>query len=81
MSFYFAVKDVKPLNDYQLLITFKNQEKKIFDVKPYLKYSAFQSLKDVSIFNQVHTNGETVVWNDDIDIAPEYLYENSRKIK
>lgn len=23
----------------------------------------------------------TVVWNDDIDIAPEYLYENSRKIK
>ena len=32
--------NVKPLNDYKLLITFNNNETKIFDVKPYLKYNA-----------------------------------------
>ena len=29
---YLAIKDVKPLNDYLLLLKFENQEEKIFDV-------------------------------------------------
>lgn len=34
--------DVKPLENYLLLITFNNGEQKIFDVKPYLSYKAFE---------------------------------------
>ena len=34
--------DVKPLQDYKLLITFSNNEKKIFDVTPYLKYKQIE---------------------------------------
>ena len=44
-------------------------------MKPYLKYPMYKPLENPSIFNMAHTNGETVVWNDDIDIAPETLYE------
>ncbi len=33
--------DVKPLEDYMLLVIFENGEKKIFDVKPYLTHKAF----------------------------------------
>jgi hypothetical protein len=30
--------DVKPCPDYCLLITFNNDEKRLFDVKPYLDF-------------------------------------------
>jgi hypothetical protein len=33
---YLGVKDVKPLSDYKLLLTFENDEKRYFDVSPYL---------------------------------------------
>ncbi len=76
MSAYWTVKNVEPLSEYKILLTFEEGVKKIFDMKPYLKYPMYKALENLSVFNQAHTNGETVVWNDDIDIAPETLYEN-----
>ncbi|WP_297646586.1 DUF2442 domain-containing protein [uncultured Treponema sp.] len=76
MNSVWTVKNVKPLNGYRLLLTFEQGVKKIFDMKPYLKYPMYKPLADVSLFNSVCTNGQTAVWNDDIDIAPETLYEN-----
>ena len=29
---------------------------------------------------KAHVDGDSVVWNDDIDIAPEHLYECSKNI-
>ncbi len=40
----------------------------------------YKPLENLSIFNMAHTNGETVVWNDNIDIAPETLYEKGNQI-
>ena len=34
----------KVLKDYKLIITFSNNEKKIFDMNPYLKYPVFKFL-------------------------------------
>ncbi len=45
--------DVKPLEDYMLLVIFENGEKKIFDVKPYLTHKAFEQLNDKALFNTV----------------------------
>ena len=45
-------------------------------MKPYLNYPMYKPLEDISLFNSVSTNGQTVVWNDEIDIAPETLFEN-----
>ncbi len=36
----------------------------------------YKPLADISLFNSVCTNGQTAVWNDDIDIAPETSYKN-----
>lgn len=77
MNAIWTVKNVKPLKEYKLLLTFEHGTKKIFDMKPYLKYPMYKPLADVSVFNAVCTNGQTVVWNDDIDIAPETLFEKS----
>ena len=30
------VKDVRPLDNYQLELTFENDEQRLFDVSPYL---------------------------------------------
>ena len=38
--------DVKPLNNFELEIKFDNGEIKIFDVKPYFKFSIFNDLKE-----------------------------------
>ncbi len=42
---YLPVIDVKPLEGYKLLIKFKNNEERIFDVSPYLKIGKFAELK------------------------------------
>ncbi len=77
MNPVWTVKKVVPLKDYKILLTFEKGIQKIFDMKPYLEYSMYKPLKDISLFNAVSTNGQTAVWNDDIDIAPETLYEKS----
>ena len=42
--------DVKPLNDYELLVTFQNGEKKVFDAKPILSLPLYQPLKNKGFF-------------------------------
>ncbi len=76
MNAVWTVKSVKPLEDYKILITFEQDIKKIFDMKPYLSYPMYKPLEDISLFNSVSTNGQTAIWNDEIDIAPETLFEN-----
>ena len=76
MNAVWTVKSVEPLENYKILITFEQNVKKIFDMKPYLNYPMYKPLEDISLFNSVSTNGQTVVWNDEIDIVPETLFEN-----
>lgn len=70
-----VVKAVEPREDYTLLITFENGEKKIFDAKELLDIPICEPLKNISFFMKAHAAYDTVAWSDDIDIAPEYLYE------
>ena len=46
---YLAIKDVKPQSDYKLLLTFENEEVKVFDVSEYLKIGKFSELKDIAV--------------------------------
>ena len=62
-----TVKEVEAKNDYTLLIT-ENREKKLYNALP---------LKNIGFFMSAKAECGTVVWNDDVDIAPEHLYEMS----
>ena len=77
---YIGVKDVKPLSDYMLEITFENGEKKQFDVKPYLDKGIFTKLKEIKVFNTVHVSFDSVEWNNGADLDPELLYEKGKPI-
>lgn len=72
---------VQPLENYQLLLTFDNKEKKIKDMKPYLENGVFRKLKDKKVFNKVKVSFGTICWEGSIDICPDTLYETSELIK
>jgi len=74
---YLSIKDVKPLEDYHLLLKFENNEEKIFDVKPYLEIGKFQELKDKNLFNSVKVCFDSIEWANQLDLDPELLYEKS----
>lgn len=69
------VIDVKPNNDYTLQLTFADGKQGIFDASCLLDKPINKPLNDPAFFMRARVEYGTVVWNDDIDIAPEYLYE------
>ena len=74
------VKNVKPLNDYVLLVEFENNEQKKYDVKPlFNKWEAFKALLSVyGLFKlvKVDQGGYGISWNDEIDLSCDELYHN-----
>jgi hypothetical protein len=74
---YLSIKEVKPLEDYNLLLKFENNEEKIFDVKPYLEIGKFQELKDENLFKSVKISFDSIEWDNQLDLDPELLYQKS----
>jgi len=74
---YLAIINVEPQDDYKLLLTFENQEKKIFDISDYLDTGKFSELKDVKLFNTVRVSFDSIAWENHLDLDPSLLYEKS----
>ena len=74
---YLAVKEVKPIDNYKLILTFENNEVKIFDMIPYLDKGIFQELKDENLFKAVKVSFDSIEWPNEAVIDPETLYEDS----
>ena len=74
---YLVIKNVKPANDYCLILTFENGEVREFDMKPYLDKGIFKELNNPSIFNSVRVIFDSIEWNNEADFDPEILYTNS----
>jgi len=81
MSNYIGVKKVKPVDDYQLLLTFSNGEKRLFDMKPFLNKGIFKELRNIEMFRTAHVNFDTVGWDNDADFDPEVLYTAGKKVR
>ncbi|HAE42415.1 MAG TPA: DUF2442 domain-containing protein [Clostridiales bacterium] len=78
---YLAVKSVKPLDGYKLLIKFENEEERCFDVLPYLGIGQFPELKNISLFNSVRVSFDSIEWANHLDFDPEFLYRKSSKVQ
>ena len=74
-----TITDAKPLDGGMMLVTFSTGEKRLFDTTR-LNAPAFEPLKDYKIFSSPVISHGTITWNnEDIDIAPEYVYQESYK--
>jgi hypothetical protein len=69
--------DVKHKQDYQLILTFENGEKKLVDLKDRLSGPIFEPLKDIEFFKKVYVDVElgTIAWPNGADKAPDVLYK------
>ena len=76
-----TVTAVRPRQNYTLLLTFADGENRIYDAQPLLNKEIYASLKNLAFFLTAKAECGTVVWNDDVDIAPEHLYECSVPVR
>ena len=65
---------------FTMVITFVDGVKKMYNAHPLLEKKIYEPLKNISFFLTAKVVGDTMGWNDDVDIAPEFLYENSIEI-
>lgn len=74
------VISVEPHKDNTLVLVFENQEKRLFDMTPYLDKKPFTKLKGSPLFMKAAVAYGTVVWPENIDIAPETLWDYSKPV-
>lgn len=78
-SIFHKIKNVFPLEEYRLLVQFISGVTKIYDVKPLFGWKdVFKSLQENELFSAVYADvgGNGIVWNDDLDLSSEELWEN-----
>ena len=80
---FHKIRNVFPLEDYKLLVQFMSGVTKIYDVKPLFEWrEVFKTLKEYELFYGVYVDvgGNGIVWNDEVDLSSEELWENGKEI-
>lgn len=75
---YPSVANVIPNKDYTLTIVFDNGEDGILDMKPFLGFGVFQRIADYEHFKRVHIAFDTIEWDCDVDLDPEFVYSKCK---
>ena len=76
---FHKVKEVAALPDMKLSVQFANGVTKLYDVRPLMaRFPVFEALQDDALFNSVEVDqgGYGIVWNDEIDLSCDELWEN-----
>lgn len=71
---------VTPQQDFQLMLTYANGEKRRFDMRPLLAMKPWNRIAVPAVFSRVRVAYGTVVWPGEIDVAPETLYLDSMPV-
>jgi hypothetical protein len=82
---FHKIKNVSAISDYKLSVQFSEGVTKVYDIKPLFKrIPAFKQLKNnQSEFANVSVDvgGYGIVWNEDLDLSCDELWENGNKVK
>lgn len=80
---FHKIKNVTVLPEYKLSVQFCEGKTKIYDVSQlFSKIPEFKRLQDEKFFNKVcvDTGGYGIVWNDDLDLSCDEIWENGYQI-
>ena len=82
---FHKINEVYSLADFKLSVQFAEGCTKIYDIKPlFSKWEAFKKLEQsTELFHSVEVGegGYGVVWNDEIDLSCDELFENGVKVE
>lgn len=68
-----TIKKAAPLDDYKIEIITSSGISGIFDVKPYLKGSAFKELLDKTYFRKVRPAHRGIRWPNEQDFSSDTI--------
>lgn len=77
----FDVTRVDPFGDRYLYLEFRDGKTGIYDVAPLFGKGVFKKLENPEVFKLARTDGVTVTWPNDLDIAPEELYRGCVRLR
>lgn len=65
------------IEGYKIFVKFNNGESGVVDLAEVLWGPVFEPLRDVEMFRRFEVSDilHTIQWENDADLAPEYLYE------
>jgi hypothetical protein len=72
------VTKAKYLHDYEIEITFSDGKKTVVNLENTIKNDhrkIFQELADQKKFQKFKVAMDTIVWENGLDLAPEFLYK------
>ncbi len=82
---FHKIKNVAALPDFRLSVQFSEGVTKIYDIKPLFdRLPVFRELKDnPEVFSDVFvdTGGYGIVWNDDLDLSCDELWEHGIPVR
>lgn len=73
-----VVLEAVPQPDYTIALKFADGTRGVFDLNPLLSDTYYAPLSALPLFLSGRADCGTVVWDNDMDIAPELLYEGCR---
>ncbi len=80
MNKYPTLLSAVAIEDYFLMLTFEENEKRIYDFKPNLSHKYYKALNDFTLFKTVCVKDGEIEWASGQDFCPHTLYENSKPV-
>ncbi len=74
------VSKVVALDDFRLDLTFSDGSRGVADLSHDLD-GPLSALRDPELWREAHVARGVVVWNDDFDLAPEFLYARAHQLE
>lgn len=75
-----VVVEAAPRKDFSIELRFADGKRGLFDMSPLLKEDYYRALSVPAVFMTAHAECGTVVWDNDMDVAPELLYERCGEV-
>ena len=74
-AMYFDVIEAKIIRHLEFAVTFADGLSGAVKILPSHLYGVFEQLKDPTFFNQLTVTEGFVAWPDEIDLAPDAMYQ------
>lgn len=77
MQDFLEITNAEYIDGYRLRLYFNNGEVRIADLESSLVGEVFVPLRNIDMFKRFSIKFATVTWENEADLAPEYLYSIS----
>jgi hypothetical protein len=70
------------IDQYKIFLVFNNKKEGVVDLKAIITKDnrpIFHELTNLEKFKKFKVEADTIVWENGLDLAPEFLYENLSK--